>query len=169
MPAATSPAAQRAAVATAIAIALAGPAEGIRRVAYYDPPGILTVCKGHTGPDVRKDKVYSLAECDAYMDADMRKAVAIVEKCAAGLPPNVLAAFADAVYNMGAKVACDTTQSHAARLLKAGQLPAACNELPKWDKARVAGQLVSLPGLTKRRHEERTICLAPFADQGITL
>jgi lysozyme len=173
MAGAPSPINQRTAVATAIAVALAVPAEGIRRVAYYDPPGILTVCRGHTGPDVRKDKVYSLPECDAFMDADMRKAVALVEKCAPGLPPNVLAAFADAVYNMGPKVACDTRPppdgSTAARYLKAGLLPHACDQLLRWDKAKIAGQMVSLPGLTKRRQEERAICLAPFADQGITL
>jgi lysozyme len=168
MPGALNPVAQRAAAATAIAIALAVPAEGIRRVAYYDPPGILTVCRGHTGADVRKDKVYSLAECDAFMDADMRKAVAAVEKCAPGLPPNVLGAFADAVYNTGPKIACDTTASTAARHLKAGRLLAACDELPKWDKARVAGVLVPLPGLTKRRQEERDVCRAPFVDPRTT-
>lgn len=149
---------KRIAAGTAIATALAVPAEGIRRVAYYDPPGILTVCRGHTGADVRRDKVYSLAECDALMDADMRKAVETVDRCAPGLPPNVLAAFADAVYNMGPKIACDPNNSRAARLLKAGAVAAACEELPKWDKARVAGQLVPLPGLSKRREAEREVC-----------
>jgi GH24 family phage-related lysozyme (muramidase) len=154
---------KRIAAATAIATALAVPAEGLRRVAYYDPPGILTVCRGHTGPDVRKDKVYSLAECDAFMSADMKKAVEIVERCVPGLPENPLAAFADAVLNMGPKIVCDTSNSRAARLLKQGMVSAACDELPKWDKARVAGQLVSLPGLIARRAKEREVCLSQFA------
>ena len=149
---------KRIAVASAIATALAVPAEGLRRVAYYDPPGILTVCRGQTGPDVQRGKVYSLAECDAFMDADMHKAVEIVDRCAPGLPPNVLAAFADAVYNIGPKIACDPANSRAARLLKQGMASAACEELPKWDKARVGGVLVSLPGLTKRRQAERDVC-----------
>jgi hypothetical protein len=80
---------QRTAIIAALAIGLAVPAEGIRRVAYYDPPGILTVCRGHTGADVVKGKVYSLAECDKFMNDDMRKAVATVERCAPGLPPHV--------------------------------------------------------------------------------
>jgi GH24 family phage-related lysozyme (muramidase) len=49
--------------------------------------------------------------------------------------------------------------STAARYLRAGKLKEACNELPKWDKARVAGVLVSLPGLTKRRALEKETCL----------
>ena len=38
--------------ALALAVALAVPAEGLRQYAYYDPPGILTVCYGTTGRDV---------------------------------------------------------------------------------------------------------------------
>lgn len=153
---------RRKAAATAIAIAIAAPAEGLRRVAYYDPPGVLTVCRGHTGADVVKDKVYSLAECDALMDEDMRKAVDGVERCVPGLPVNVLAAFSDAGFNLGLKIACDKNASTAARYLAAGRLIEACKELPKWDKARVAGVLIPLPGLTKRRNLEMQICLQGF-------
>lgn len=149
----------RRALATALAIALAVPAEGIRRVAYYDPPGILTVCRGHTGADVAKGRVYSLAECDAFMSADMKIAVAHVERCVPGLPPHVLAAFSDAVFNMGPRITCDTKNSTAARLLKSGAIPAACDQLPRWDKASIGGVMVSLPGLTKRRAAERQLCL----------
>ena len=154
---------QRIAAATAIACAIAGPAEGIRRVAYYDPPGILTVCRGHTGPDVVKNKVYSLAECDALFSDDMRKAIQTVDRCQPGLPEPVLASFADATFNAGPKIACDTKQSTAARLLKAGKLKEACEQHPRWNKARVAGVLVELPGLTKRTLERREICLQGVA------
>lgn len=147
-------------LATAIATALAVPAEGVRRVAYYDPPGILTVCRGHTGADVVNGKVYSLAECDKLMTDDMRAAVATVERCTPGLPVNVLAAFSDAVFNIGPKIVCDTKASTAARLLKAGDYAAACNQLLRWDKAVVLGVMVPLPGLTTRRSAEQKVCLA---------
>jgi lysozyme len=164
---------RRVTAATAIATALAVPAEGLRRVAYYDPPGILTVCYGHTGTDVVRGRVYDLKECGTLLDADMQKAVALVDNCAPGLPPNVLAAFADAVYNMGPKVACDRRPapvgSTAARLLAAGKFKEACARLTDWNKAHVAGQLVPLPGLTKRRQLEVDVCLAPYADPGSTL
>ena len=149
---------KRISVALAIATAIAVPAEGLRQLAYKCPAGVVTVCYGHTG-SVTTGKKYTVEECKALLDADMRKAVEEVEQCQPGLPPEVLAAFADATFNIGSRVACDTRQSTAARKLKAGDYRGACNELPKWDKARVAGVLVALPGLTKRRAREREICL----------
>lgn len=145
--------------ATAIATAVAVPAEGLRQYAYNDTGGILTVCRGHTGADVMPGKKYSLAECDELMTEDMKKAVMVVDHCAPGLPVNVLAAFSDIVYNAGPTAACDTSRSTAARYLKAGKYKEACQELPKWNKARVNGKLVSLPGLTKRRAVEVAICM----------
>ena len=145
---------KRLAAATAIATALAIPAEGLRQYAYYDPPGILTVCYGHTG-DVEKHRKYTLEECNELLSEDMKTAITAVERCVPGLPENVLAAFADAVYNIGPKIACDTTKSTAARLLKAGKIEEACRQLPKWNKA--GG--VPLPGLTKRRNAEMELCL----------
>lgn len=150
---------KKAAPAAALAAALAAPAEGLRQYAYYDPPGILTVCRGHTGPDVVKGKKYSLAECDALFDKDMKLAVAIVDRCQPGLPEQVKAAFADAVFNIGGTVACNTQKSTAARLLKAKAYEQACDQLPRWNKARVGGVMVPLPGLTKRRAREQFVCL----------
>lgn len=155
--------ARKRAAAAAIAVAIAAPAEGLRRVAYYDPPGILTVCRGHTGPDVVKDKVYDLAACDRFMTDDMKKAIAIVDGCVPGLPVNVLAAFGDAVFNMGPTIACDKNKSTAARLLGSGRIMDACGQLPRWDKARVLGVMVSLPGLTKRRGVEYSVCIRGLA------
>lgn len=149
---------KRITAAAAIAAAIAIPAEGLRQIAYVDPPGVLTVCYGST-TNVVKGKVYSLAECRARLDADMLQAVETVDRCVPGLPENVLAAFGDAVYNLGPTIACNTKQSTAARLLKAGEIADACRQLPRWDKARVAGQLIALPGLTKRRAVEMQVCL----------
>ena len=148
---------KRLSAAAAIAAAIAIPAEGLRQFAYYDPPGILTVCYGTTGSEVIKGKKYSLEECKAYLNADMLDAVAQVEKCHPGLPENVLAAFGDAVYNIGPTVACNSTAS---RYLTTGRIADACNELPRWNKARVGGVMVALPGLTKRREVERQLCLS---------
>lgn len=149
----------RKAIAAALAVLIAAPAEGIRQYAYYDPPGILTVCKGHTGPDVMAGKKYSLAECDQFMTDDMRKAVTIVDTCQPGLPVEVLAAFGDAVFNMGRTIACDQAHSTAARRLADHNYVAACNEFPSWNKARIAGVLVALPGLTARAAKRRDLCL----------
>lgn len=148
----------RKALVLAIATAIAIPAEGLRQVAYRDPPGILSVCYGTT-TNVQKNRVYTIAECKALLNKDMSAAIDTVERCVPGLPVPVLAAFADAVYNAGPTIACNTQKSTAARLLQDGKLELACKQLPRWDKAKVAGQMISLPGLTKRRNAEMALCL----------
>lgn len=149
--------------AGAIAIgvaAIAAPFEGLRQVWYYDPPGVPTVCHGHTGPDVRRDKVYSIAECKALLEGDALRAVETVLRCVPNAPDSVAIAFGDAVFNIGPRIACDKANSTAARMLAVGDWTGACNQLPRWDKARVAGQMVTLPGLTRRRAAERDLCLS---------
>jgi lysozyme len=141
-----------------IAAAVAAPFEGLRQYAYYDPPGVLTVCYGHT-KTVIKGRKYSIEECKALLTADMTEAVNYVERCAPGLPVHTAAALADAVFNLGPKVVCDTNASTLARLLKAGDVAGACNQLPRWSYAKVAGRSVQLPGLVKRREAERSMCL----------
>jgi len=146
------------AIAIALATAIAVPAEGLRQYAYRDPPGILTVCYGHTG-DVDKTKRYSLDECKALLTKDMTHALSTVDTCHPDLPIPVLAAFADAAYNIGPKIACDSSRSTAARLLANKDYAGACRQLLRWDKARVGGVMVTLPGLTKRRTAEMKLCL----------
>lgn len=146
--------AQAALLATLIAV----PAEGLRQYAYFDPPGILTVCYGSTG-NVVAGRKYSLDECKARLTADMQTAINAVERCVPGLPVPVLAAFADATFNMGPTIACNRSQSTAARHLAAGKYADACRQLPRWSKARVMGVMVDLPGLVKRRAAERDLCL----------
>lgn len=149
----------RIATALSIAVGLAIPAEGIRQVAYRDPGGLLTVCMGST-TDIDPRRVYSLDECRDRLDRDMLAAVEAVERCVPDAPESVLAAFSDAVYNLGERVACDRSTSTPARLLAAGDWPAACEALMLYTKARIAGVLVELPGLVKRRAMERDVCLA---------
>lgn len=157
-----TPRAKKLSAAAAIATALAIPAEGLRRYAYYDPPGILTVCYGSTR-NVEKGRKYSIEECRARLDEDMLDALAAVDRCAPAAPVHVLAAFADAAYNLGPRIACDRTTSTAARLLAAGDWRGACEQLPRWNKARVLGVLVALPGLTTRRAAEMAVCLVGLA------
>lgn len=150
--------AQRIAAATAAATAIAIPAEGLRQVAYSDPVGLLTVCYGETR-GVERGRLYSREECKALLDASMLESVEQVERCAPGLPWHALAAFADLTYNAGPRAVCDVEASTMARMLKAGDVVGACQQLPRWDKARVGGVLVALPGLTKRRQREMALCL----------
>jgi lysozyme len=147
------------AIALVLATALAVPAEGLRQKAYKDPVGIPTVCFGST-KGVKMGDFRTVDECKALLTKEMMDVISTVDRCQPGLPTEVLAAFSDAAYNLGATIACDTSKSTAARLLKAKDYRSACNQLPRWDKARVAGVMVALPGLTKRRAMERDLCLS---------
>ena len=149
----------RRARATLLAVTLAIPAEGLRQIAYRDPVGIPTICFGSTR-GVKMGDTATVEQCKSLLTEEMIAAVAQVEKCVPNAPVPVLAAFADAVYNMGPSIACNTHGSTAARMLKAGDWTAACRQLPRWDKAKVAGVFVPLPGLTKRRKAEEELCLS---------
>lgn len=153
-----TPKAKKISAAAAIATAIAIPAEGLRQYAYYDPPGILTVCYGST-TNVEKGRKYSLEECKARLGADMLAAVKAVDRCVPDAPLPVLIAFSDAAFNLGPAIACDRGKSTAARKLAVKDWRGACEQLPRWNKARVAGVMVDLPGLTKRRAAEMAICL----------
>lgn len=150
--------AKRIAAATAIATALAIPAEGLFTRWYFDPVGIATVCYGST-KNIDKSKVYTVAECKALLNKEMSDVVSGVDSCRPGLPINVLAAFSDLSYNVGSYAACDSSRSTAARLLAAGRYTEACDQLLRWRFAKVAGVSVPLSGLTKRREMERKVCM----------
>ncbi len=145
-------------MALVAAVAIAVPAEGLRQFAYADSGGVITTCFGST-TDVEHGRRYTQAECVERLSSDMLIAMRQVERCVPGLPWNELAAWSDAVYNLGPRIVCDTESSTAARLLQAGERESACRQLPRWTKARVAGVMVELPGLVKRRAREMALCL----------
>ena len=61
-------------------------------------------------------------------------------------------AYVSLAYNIGAKNFCGSTLI---RKLNAGDYAGACSEIKRWDKA--GGK--TLPGLTKRRHQEYQMCM----------
>lgn len=148
------------AAAAALATLIAVPAEGLRQYAYLDPVGVPSICFASTR-NVRMGDFKTLPQCKALLTKEMAEAVDAVDACVPGLPVNVLAAFADAAYNLGPKIACDIKSSTAARLLRAREFISACRQLPRWNKARVLGVMVELPGLTTRRADEMALCLSP--------
>lgn len=146
------------AIAAALATAIAIPAEGLRQWAYRDPVGIPTICFGSTA-GVKMGDFRTVPECKALLTKEMNHVIEAVDRCRPGLPPEVLAAFSDAAYNVGEHIACDGTRSTAARMLASGDIVGACKQLSRWTKAKVAGVLIDLPGLVKRRELDRQLCL----------
>lgn len=152
--------AKKTGVAVALACCLAAPFEGMRNWAYRDPVGIPTACFGTT-KGVKLGQHYTNEQCNGLLNKEMAQAVETVVRCVPGdLTINQIAAFGSGVYNIGEKLVCDQKNSTVARLLAAGKVVEACQQLLLWNKATKAGVLIALPGLTRRRTAEMDLCLS---------
>ncbi len=138
--------------------------EGKVNKAYLDPANIVTICYGHTGPEVKLGQVKTNAQCDAILIEDIKVHRAGVLKCtSATLNQNQLDAVVDLTFNIGVSAYCKSTL---ARKLNANDYAGAAAEFPKWNKATVKGQLKVLPGLTVRRGRERQLFETPYGGEG---
>lgn len=141
-----------AAAVLALAAVVVAKWEGVRYTPYRDAVGAWTVCYGHTGPDVVPGRKYSLAECEALLQVDMREANGHVRRCIARpMPVEVEAALTSLTFNVGPAAVCKGTIGKRAR---EGNWPATCAELDRW---KFAGGRV-YRGLVLRRADERAIC-----------
>lgn len=138
----------------AICLSCTAGAEGMRQTAYQDPSpaATWTVCFGET-KGVHPGDHHTLAECNAMLEGRLYEFGAGVDKCTTVyLPPKRKAATTDFAYNEGTHRYCE----YIAPLLNAGKLQEGCDHLLKFN---TAGGIV-FPGLTKRRQQERELCLA---------
>ncbi|EMF7563581.1 lysozyme [Serratia marcescens] len=138
--------------ATAIAAVLIPSLEGVEYKPYRDVVGVLTVCYGHTGPDIIPDKTYTEAECKALLDKDLVPFSRSVER-SVKVPASEYqkAALISFSYNVGVKAFESSTLL---KKLNAGDSRGACDEMRRWNKA--GGKVWK--GLINRREVEREIC-----------
>lgn len=130
--------------------------EGRSLRAYYDIVNVLTICDGDTN-NVKPGMIETPAGCDHRLRANLVKYEAGLDKCLhAAVPGKTKVALVSWTFNIGVGAACGSTLVKKANR---GDLVGACNELPKWNKGRIAGRLVTIPGLTNRRVKERALCL----------
>lgn len=159
---------QKAAAGSLVAIALTAAVpnihelEGRRNTPYYDIVKVLTVCDGHTGPDISRSKVYSDKECDAMTVKDSQKFADGVLKVNPQLAyhPMQLAAIISFAYNIGIAA---YQKSTVAVMFNRGDLVGACNFILKYNKA--GGHVVH--GLELRRLKERALCLSTLTPEGM--
>ena len=146
-----------AAAILAATAAFVGPWEGERTEAYLDriaSPPVWTVCYGETR-GVKPGDRYTSAQCsEMLMDAlaDYRAPLIACIPALPSQPAGVQVALVSWTYNVGAGAACSSTLANRAN---AGDWIAACNQLPRWNKA--GGRVVA--GLTNRRAAEQKLCL----------
>ena len=131
---------------------------GVPYVARLGAGQPLTVCNGVTGPEVVAGRYYSKEDCyrlelPKYLEAE--RAAKRLFKHWAAYNHWVQASFLDMLYNLGeAKVA----GSSLLRLANAGDLEAACAQMPRWVRGTVNGQSVALPGRVDRRTTTAELC-----------
>lgn len=125
--------------------------EGLKTVAYLDPVGIPTACFGET-QGIRMGMSFSEAQCREMLAARVVEFDDGVVKCLGYAPgPGPRAAFVSFAYNVGTAQFCGSTL---AKLAKDGDVAGACAQLDRW----VYAKGIKLPGLVKRRAEERKLC-----------
>lgn len=145
--------------AVAAAIALITPYiqkwEGTRNVPYHDTANVLTVCTGHTGPDVVPRTYYTNTQCAALTQEDLQKAASGVLKYSPTLQnhPMQLAAAISFSYNVGIG---EYAKSSVSKDFNAGNFRAGCSAMLKYT---YAGGKYS-KGLDNRRHKEYDICVS---------
>jgi lysozyme len=129
--------------------------EGYVPYVYADPVGIPTSCFGHVGPENTPGRKFTRAECDGLLEADLHIAGDAVRRCIrVPLTPGQDVALRSFVFNVGGPALC---RSRLAQMANSGQAPFLwCAELDKWVYAK--GK--KLPGLVRRRSEERALCEA---------
>lgn len=127
-------------------------AEGLRTVAYKDPVGIPTACFGET-LNIKMGDKFTVEQCKEMLGTRVEEFGRGVDRCVTvALPPARKAALVSFSYNVGTDAFCRSTL---VKKLNAGDTVAACNELMRWTTAKG----IKLPGLVKRREQERDLCL----------
>lgn len=147
--------------ALTLAITLLGGPDGLegrRYVPYLDVAGVLTVCDGHTGTDIVRNKTYNDRECDSLLRADLKPIQAVVDSLVTvPLSDYQRAALYSFAYNAGTDA---FSRSSLLKKLNTGDRTGACNELRRWVFA--GGR--KWKGLMNRRETERALCLAENGD-----
>ncbi|TPD93622.1 lysozyme [Pantoea vagans] len=147
--------------ALTLAITLLGGPDGLegrRYVPYLDVAGVLTVCDGHTGTDIVRNRTYTDQECDTLLRADLKPVQADVDSLVTvNLSDYQRAALYSFAYNTGTDA---FSRSSLLKKLNAGDKTGACNELRRWVFA--GGR--KWKGLMNRRETERALCLAEKGD-----
>lgn len=140
--------------------------EGIVNTAYRDPVGIVTICSGHT-KTARMGQVKTDAQCAALLMQDVAVAERAVSRLVkVKLTQNQFDALVSFDFNVGET---NFAKSTLLKYLNQGRCWDAGREFSKWDKAKgyrlVKDKGYRLPGLTKRRADERAMfetgCVKP--------
>lgn len=136
--------------------------EGKENVGYIDMVGVPTKCFGDT-EDVVVGFLYTDEQCYESLERGLVKHAKPVLEATPVLKdhPMQLAAAVSLAYNIGASAYKNST---VARRFNSGDFKGACDAFLMWNKGTMGGKKSVIPGLTRRREQERAICLSDLGD-----
>lgn len=131
---------------------------------YLDPVGIPTIGYGNT-TDLNGNTVtmntapMTEQQCQQLLFNSLQGYVAAVNSLVnVPVSQNQFDALVDFCYNAGQ---ANLASSTLLRMLNAENYSGAAGQFPLWNKAHANGQLVTLPGLTRRRAAEQSLFMTP--------
>lgn len=129
--------------------------EALETTAYFDKfAKVWTIGYGHTGKEVVPGLIWTIQQCKQALNLDIQWAVAVVnENVIPTINQNQFDALVDFTFNAGAGSFLTSTLL---RLVNTSDFTNAANEFGKWIHSRG----VVVPGLVRRRAEEKTLFLS---------
>ena len=131
--------------------------------AYRDQGGVVTICNGITGPDIKMGMTVTKEWCDNRFAAELENHSKPLDKVPYQMSDRARVAWADFLFNLGTGIATDTTTPW--RRLMSGDLPGSCDAFLMYRYTRVDGvkrdcsRLASkCTGIWTRRNAERDLC-----------
>lgn len=130
--------------------------EGFSATKYDDGVGVMTIGYGHA---IKKTEVFnkpiSMQEAEAILVKDLAAVDAAISKwVTVPLNQNQYDAIGSFIFNLGAGSFAGSTLL---KKLNAKDYEGASKEFIRWNKGRVKGVLVEMPGLTRRRLAEQKL------------
>lgn len=127
--------------------------EGLSLTTYRCPAGLLTIGYGHTGKDVSPGMTISKETADTYLKTDVQKFENEINRLVeVPLTQNQFDTLVSFVYNVGPG---NFQKSTLLKKINQKDFTGAADEFLRWNKSN--GKI--LPGLVKRREEERKLWL----------
>lgn len=132
--------------------------EGLKLVAYLCPVGVPTIGWGHT-KDVQLGDRCTPEQAETWLEEDYSEALdAVLRNVKTNLTENQRQALTSWVFNLGEGRFKSSTLL---KKLNLNDMEGASKEILKWNKGRVNGQLIIMPGLDRRRILERQLFDTP--------
>ena len=157
----------------AVALAFTGPFESAggkpHLTAYRDTGGVVTICNGITGPDIKMGMTVTQEWCDNRFASELEKHSKPLDKVPYQMSNRARVAWADFLFNLGTGVADETTTPW--RRLMSGDWSGSCDAFLLYRYTKVNGVKKDCSvasskcgGIWTRRNAERDLCQGRISD-----